>query len=35
MENLETEVDALFEEADKRFFEFMQRILESVITIEP
>lgn len=31
MENLEEEVDALFEEYDKRFFEIWHRIADSVI----
>jgi hypothetical protein len=32
MENLEAEVDALFDESDRRFFEFMSRILDTVIS---
>jgi hypothetical protein len=34
VENLEAEVDALFEEADQRFFEFCNSILATIIEIE-
>lgn len=34
MENLEEEVDAIFEESDQRYFELMNRILETVIVVE-
>jgi hypothetical protein len=34
MENLETVVDNLFAESDRRIFEIMQRILDTVIDFE-